>query len=228
MPVSLCDEEDARGTGPSRDGVPGRLSRQAPQQEERDMRQSKAPWVVVLVIGAAMIVLPFAISLPSKASAGQKMINAFHPIMQPAHVARTVAYYDQTFVPLKGVSTGAVQAASELPAMLSALARPLHMTPTAVAHYLASGFPAMGGLLGALPKLTGVFAQVPGGLAYYGPLVRTMQTNVHNYQQIDSLPNFTLFTWFFVIPGALLVLLSLPALVAGRRRAGARTVPAAA
>jgi hypothetical protein len=192
------------------------------------MRQSKAPWVAVLVIGAAMIVMPFAISLPGRASAGQKMINAFHPIMQPAHVARTVAYYDQTFQPLKGVSTGAVQAASEIPSMLSALGRPLHMSASAVGRYLASGFPAMGGLLGALPKLTSVFSQVPAGLAYYGPLVRTMQTNVHNYQQIDSLPNFTLFTWFFVIPGALLVLISLPALLAGRRRAGARTAAAAA
>jgi len=37
----------------------------------------------VLVIGILLIVMPFAISLPSKASAGQTMLNEFHPIMQP-------------------------------------------------------------------------------------------------------------------------------------------------
>jgi hypothetical protein len=35
-----------------------------------------------------------------------------------------------------------------------------------------------------------------------------MQANVDNYRQIDSLPDFRLFTFFFVVPGVLLVLLS--------------------
>jgi len=192
------------------------------------MRQNRTPWLAVLVIGVALIVIPFAISLPSKASAGQKMINAFAPIMAPAHVARTVDYYDNTFVPLKSVAVGAQQAASELPGMLSALGHALHMSPTAVGHFLSSGFPAMGGLLSALPKLNGVFSQVPSGLAFYGPLVHTMQANVGNYHQIASLPTFTLFTWFFVAPGALLVLLALPALLAARRRSPARAAAASA
>jgi len=37
----------------------------------------------------------------------------------------------------------------------------------------------------------------------------TMKANVDNYAQVDSLPNFNLFTWFFVVPGVLLVILSL-------------------
>jgi len=37
-------------------------------------------------------------------------------------------------------------------------------------------------------------------LADYKPLVDTMQANVSNYQQVDSLPNFRLFTWFFEVP----------------------------
>ena len=32
-----------------------------------------------------------------------------------------------------------------------------------------------------------------------------MQTNVDNYNQADSLPNFRLFTWFFVVPGLLII-----------------------
>jgi hypothetical protein len=35
-----------------------------------------------------------------------------------------------------------------------------------------------------------------------------MRVNVTNYQQVNSLPDFRLFTWFFVLPGALLVLLA--------------------
>jgi hypothetical protein len=54
----------------------------------------------------------------------------------------------------------------------------------------------------------GIFAQVPAGLRHYKPLVTTMQANVHNYEQVNSLPDFRLFTWFFVVPGALLVLLA--------------------
>ena len=35
-----------------------------------------------------------------------------------------------------------------------------------------------------------------------------MSANVTNYKQVNSLPNFNLFAWFFIIPGILLVLLS--------------------
>ena len=55
---------------------------------------------------------------------------------------------------------------------------------------------------------TAIFAAVPAGLAHYKPLVDTMQANVDNYKQVNSLPSFRLFTWFFVVPGALLVLLA--------------------
>jgi hypothetical protein len=66
----------------------------------------------VLVIGILLIVMPFAISLPSKASAGQTMLNEFHPIMQPANVNTTVNYYYQTFVPLRAVADGGVRSSS--------------------------------------------------------------------------------------------------------------------
>jgi hypothetical protein len=35
-----------------------------------------------------------------------------------------------------------------------------------------------------------------------------MQANVDNYRQVNSLPDFRLFTVFFVVPGALLILLA--------------------
>jgi hypothetical protein len=162
----------------------------------------------VLVIGLALVVLPFAISLPSKASAGQTMMDNFHSMMQPANVNTTVTYFNRTFLPLGPVSVGVVQAAKEEPAMMAAFARQFHMTPAQVQALLTAQFPAMGKMLASLPALTPLFTKVPPGLAWYQPIIKTMQSNVNNYAQIDSLPDFTLFTWFFVVPGALLILIS--------------------
>lgn len=162
----------------------------------------------VLVIGLAMVVVPFAISLPSKASAGQSMLDNFHSMMQPASVNTTVTYFNRTFLPLGPVSTVTVQAAQEEPAMMAAFARQFHMTPAQVQTLLSAQFPSMGKMLTSMPALTPLFTKVPAGLAWYVPLIKTMQNNVGNYAKVDSLPNFRLFTWFFVVPGALLILIS--------------------
>lgn len=52
----------------------------------------KVRWALwpVLAIGVALIVAPLALSLPSKTAAGQKMLDGFHPLMQPAAVQTTV------------------------------------------------------------------------------------------------------------------------------------------
>ncbi len=162
----------------------------------------------VLAIGVALVVVPLAISLPSKASAGQKMLNSFHPIMQPAAVESTVNYYYKTFTALGPVAVGGQVAAGEIPGLFSHLAGAMHMTQPQLAQYLGTNFPAMAQLLEKFPQLVPVFKNVPPGLAWYKPLVTTMHDNVSNYAQIDSLPNFNLFTWFFEVPGILLVLLS--------------------
>jgi hypothetical protein len=146
--------------------------------------ERKVLWPI-LVIGLALVVVPFAIGLPGKAAAGQRMLNDFHPLMQPASVQTTADYYNNVFTPLGAVSTQFTNAATD-PQMAEQL-KPL------------------------MPMLTPVmpiFAQVPAGLAHYKPLVTTMQANVNDYASVDSLPNFNLFTWFFVIPGILLMLLS--------------------
>jgi hypothetical protein len=156
----------------------------------------KLLWAV-LVIGLALVIAPFALSLPSKTAAGQRMLDGFQPIMQPAQVQTTARYYNDVFVPLGRVTP-----------MLSA---------GNVAHFQGylKGFdsmPAMqrdfNGLLGTMQANVGIFQQVPAGLAHYRPLVTTMQANVDNFRQANSLPDFRLFTWFFVVPGVLLALLA--------------------
>ena len=80
-------------------------------------------------------------------------------------------------------------------------------------------------LLGSFPTLVPIFQQVTPGLAHYKPLIDTMQANVNNYAQVDSLPNFNLFTWFFEIPGVLITIMAVLGLGLFTRRSTPR-VPA--
>ena len=191
-------------------------------------------WAVV-VLGFLMIVAPFALGLPAKASAGQEMVDGFRPLMQPANVDKTAAYYDDVFVPLGGVVpaltkdniakfNGYVQGFTAIGVdaqnLVPALAQAMSMTPEQVQVFMGAQFPAMSQMLSALPTMeqdftelmalmeqnVTIFEQVPGGLTHYEPLVATMQANVTNFDRADQLPDMNLFTWFFVVPGALFML----------------------
>jgi hypothetical protein len=180
----------------------------------------------ILIIALVLIVFPLIISLPSKASAGQAMLDNFHPIMQPASVKNTVSLYENTFLKLKPVAEGGIAAAGEENALLQGLAKGLHLSPTQLEQYLGGQYPAFAQLLASFPQLVPVFSQVGPGLADYKPLVDTMQANVTNYQKVDSLPNFRLFIWFFEIPGVLILIFALLGLGVGTRRPAATTQPA--
>jgi hypothetical protein len=189
----------------------------------------KLLWAV-LVIGLALVIAPFALSLPSKASSGEKMLNGFEPIMAPSHVQKTAYYYNSVFTPLGKVTPMmSVANLAKFQAYLDGL-KTIKVTPAQMAVVqqqmpqmaaVLQQMPAMerdfGGLLGTMRANTGIFSQVPAGLAYYKPLVTTMQANVDNYKQVNSLPSFRLFTWFFVVPGALLMLLAGTGLAEGHK-----------
>lgn len=191
-------------------------------------------WAVV-VLGFLMIVAPFALGLPAKASAGQEMMDGFRPVMQPANVEKTATYYNDVFVPLGGVVpaltkdniakfNGYVQGFTAMGVdaqnLVPALAQAMNMTPEQVQAFMGAQFPAMSQMLSALPTMqqdftdlmglmesnVAIFEQVPGGLTHYEPLVATMQANVTNFDKADHLPDMNLFTWFFVVPGALFML----------------------
>ena len=206
----------------------------------------KLLWAV-LVVGLALVIAPLALGLPGKAAAGQRMMNGFQPIMQPDQVNTTARYYNQVFVPLGKVTPmmsaqnlhnfqaylqgfGPVQ--SDAAKLVPLLAQALHLTPAQVQALMSRQLPAMaamlrnlpamqrdfGGLLGTMNQNVGIFSQVPAGLTHYKPLVTTMQANVDNYKQVNSLPSFRLFAWFFIVPGALLILLAGSGLFSGWTR----------
>jgi hypothetical protein len=196
----------------------------------------KLLWAV-FAIGLALVIAPLALGLPGKAAAGQRMMSGFQPIMQPDQVATTARYYNDVFVPLGTVTPmmsaqnlakfqaylkgfGGMQTDSAR--LVPLLAQAMHMTPAQVQQMMATQLPSMaamlqnlpamqrdfGGLLGTMQANVGIFSQVPAGLTHYDPLVTTMQANVDNYKQVNSLPDFRLFTVFFVVPGVLLILLA--------------------
>lgn len=159
-------------------------------------------WWAVLAIGLVLVIAPFAISLPSRASAGQDMIDGFRPIMQPDQVATTARYYNEVFVPL-GQMTPLLSAGNM--AKFQGYAKALASIQGPGSAQMKADFAQ---LFGAMQQGVPIFAQVPAGLAHYKPLVTTMQANVDNYDKIDALPNFRLFTWFFLVPGLALVVLA--------------------
>lgn len=206
----------------------------------------RALWLIA-VVGALMIAAPFAMGLPSKADGGQKMINAFHPLMAQANVDKTADYYNNVFVPLGAVVPamsaetvakfqtyldGISGMQTDSTKLVPGLAQALKMTPEQVQQFLGTNYPAMSAMLAGLPQMQAdfggllkmmssnvdIFKQVPAGLDHYKPLVTTMQANVGNYDKVASLPNFGLFTWFFVVPGALILAFAGLGLYSGRRR----------
>ncbi|MGH3127736.1 MAG: hypothetical protein ACRDPX_07445 [Gaiellaceae bacterium] len=196
----------------------------------------KSMWAV-FAIGLALVITPFAMGLPGKSAAGERMMNGFEPIMQPNQVATTARYYNDVFVPLGTVTPmmseqnlakfqaylqgfGGMQ--TDAATLVPMLAQAMNMTPAQVQALMATELPAMAamlqslpamqrdfdGLLGTMQQNVGIFSQVPAGLAHYEPLVTTMQANVDNYEQVSSLPDFRLFTVFFIVPGMLLIVLA--------------------
>jgi hypothetical protein len=175
----------------------------------------------VLVIGVMLVIAPFAISLPSKAAAGERMMGDFQPIMQPDQVKTTAYYYNQVFTPLgKVVPAMSKQNVDKFNGYVTGL-ESVRLTPAQMAQMQAQfpqlaqlfkGMPVMvkdfGQFVGLMQANEQIFAQVPAGLQHYRPLVTTMQGNVNDFKQVNSLPDFRLFTWFFVVPGVLLILLA--------------------
>ena len=176
----------------------------------------------VLGIGVALVVTPFAMSLPTKAAAGQRMMSGFQPIMQPGQVQKTADYYNNVFVPLGQVTP--MMSAKNLAKFqgymkgFGAVATQVDAATLAMLQQMQRDF---GGLLGTMQQNVGIFSQVPAGLAHYKPLVTTMQANVDNYADVNSLPDFRLFTVFFVLPGAFLIVISVLGLYGDRMRAWA-------
>ena len=219
----------------------------APRAVERTTLMCRKMMWGVFVVGLLLIAAPFAMGLPGKAAGGEKMIDAFGPIMDEQNVQTTADYYYDVFVPLGNVVPAMTQEnidkfngylggfeamGVDAQQLVPALAGAMGMSEEQVGEYMATEFPALSQMMQALPQMqqdfngllglmndnVAIFEQVPGGLDHYKPLVDTMQAQRENYDKVASLPDFRLFTWFFVVPGALLVAMAAFGLFGNRKR----------
>ena len=205
----------------------------------------KLMWAVLLG-GVMLIAAPFAIGFPDKADGGQNMIDAFGPIMDQDNVDITATYYYEVFVPLGDVVptmtqenidkfNGYLDGFTALGFYAENMCRPWPppcRCRRKRAAFMGEQLPAMTRMLQALPAMQTdftallglmgdnvvIFEQVPAGLDHYELLGTTMQAEVSNYDRVASLPAFRMFTWFFVIPGVVLVGLAVTALLLDRRK----------
>jgi hypothetical protein len=123
---------------------------------------------------------------------GARMITAFEPYMRPARLAS----YD---LDVRQLREGFGEASSKAPALLSPRA------PAAAAKRQ---------LEASEPQLTQFESQWPHVEATLTGLLGTIQANRGNYEAAAALPRFTLFPWFLIVPGAILIALAAGALVA--------------
>ena len=143
-------------------------------------RPRRWPLAVLAVIGLALVAAPFAFRMFTRAPKGAEMISSFAPYM-------TSSRLDGFQTDLRDIDGGVVSG--------RAAVRALRAAHGARAAGRFPGFVTFERQWSAIdPDMTG--------------MLDTIQGNVGNYRAVAALPSFRLFPWFFVIPGAIVLLLA--------------------
>jgi len=141
-------------------------------------------------LGLAVLLAPVAFQMFSRAPQGAEMIDDFRPIMTRERVLGVQGYF---------VIMGAAEGQLRVDAI------PQAVDTTGIDATLR--YPAISRFSADWPTIVGDFS----------PMVATMSDNVDNFEGIDALPSFSLFPWFFVVPGLLVSGLALLAVRLGGR-----------
>lgn len=155
------------------------------------------PLLLVLALGAALIALPAATKMFERAPQGAKMIDAFAPYM----TAERLASFQRD---VREVDEYATEALTTAPRIFV----PGVSDPQQRQQQFLTRSPQVALFSQQWPDVHGTFTRLLG----------TIQGNKANYDAVAALPSFTLFPWFFVVPGVLLIVLALAGLLLGRRR----------
>jgi hypothetical protein len=155
--------------------------------------------IVALVLGALLVVVPLALSLPDKAADADQL----NENLQPVYTAELITQ-----------ATGALQAVGAMGAemsdvMLPALAEQLGMSGEELQTFLGENFPATAGAL----------ATMPDSMERFQGLVATFDANLDNYETLTSV-TFAPIIWTVIIGGAVVLMMGIWAAVAGRRPSG--------
>jgi hypothetical protein len=144
----------------------------------------------VLLVGGALIAFPFATRMLDRTPEGAHMITAFKPYMQPTRLAS----YD---LDVRQLNEGFSEAAAKGPTLLSP-----HVGASAAQKQFDT----------SNPQLAEFDKQWPATQSTLTGLLDTIRANRNNYEAVAALPRFTLFPWFFIVPGAILLLLAIATL----------------
>jgi hypothetical protein len=152
--------------------------------------------IVAIVLGAMLVVVPFALSLPTKA-ADADQLNAN---LQPVYTAEMIG---QASVALKTVGAMGTEMSGT---MLPALADQLGMTEEELQAFLGENFPATATALQAMPA----------SMERFQGLVGTFEANLDNYDTMKSV-SFEPIIWTVIVGGAVMFFMGIWAFVIGRR-----------
>lgn len=145
---------------------------------------------IVFIIGVALIVLPFAFSMFDRTSAGADLMKDFsdnHVMEQP-----TVDQFKADFAVIEAMQ------ADLNDNMMPWLAGTLQKNPEELNALLGENFPDLAAGLGQMDDIKARLKSV----------IEIMGRNIENFAKANELP-MKLTPWFFIIPGALIVLLLL-------------------
>jgi hypothetical protein len=148
--------------------------------------------VALGVVGLALVAMPFAFQLFTRAPHGAQMMSTFKNIETTQNVGRIQNYFSTM-----AVGQGAIR---------NQIVPALHHGGLS-AQQIATKYPAT-------TALDGNWIHILNDMT---PMIAAMSDSVPRYDAIRSLPSFTLFPWFFLAPGLLIA----GAAVGARRRADA-------
>lgn len=150
------------------------------------MKANKLVSLLILLVGIALIIAPFAYKMFDRASAGADMMEAFEPVLTRDNVT-TFQGHLQTF--------GGMQ--EDMNMMLPAFAQQMGMTEDQLNQMMGEEFPA----------LTEGMQQMDTMGQDFNTVITVMDENVENFQKANELPMRTM-PWFFIIAGGAIVVLS--------------------
>lgn len=152
--------------------------------------------IIAIVLGALLVTVPFALSLPTKAADADQMNANLQPV------------YTQTLITQANAAVATVGAmGTEMSeTMLPALAEKLGMTEEQLQAFLGENFPATATAL----------QNMPASMERFQGLVGTFEANLDNYDTMKSV-TFEPIIWTVIVGGAVMLVMGIWAFVVGRR-----------
>ncbi len=135
--------------------------------------------MVLAALGVAVVLAPAMFQMFARAPKGAEMIDDFRPMMVRQRVQNVQGYFITLGAGEGQLRNAVVPFAAELAGQ----------SPEAA----ASSYPAISELSATWKTIVADFA----------PMIGAMSDHVENFAAVDALPSFSLFPWFFVVPGVL-------------------------